>query len=115
MGLLTTSQEMNRFAEIVLQKFTSTNIFEYQDNQSVLKRAFGTVVCYIDDTCVVSFGTRQEHEILFLRVLKRMDTHNLRMQTAKCEFLRHKAAFLGHVLRKDGIVTQDSKISTIKN
>ena len=37
------------------------------------------------------------------------------MQTAKCEFLRHEAAFLGHVLRKDGILTQDSKISAIKN
>ena len=44
-----------------------------------------------------------------------MDTHNLRMQSAKCEFLRHESAFLGHVLRKDGILTQDSKISAIKN
>jgi hypothetical protein len=44
-----------------------------------------------------------------------MDTHNLRMQPVKCEFLRHETAFLGHVLRKDGILTQDSKISSIKN
>lgn len=97
MGLLTASQEMQRFAEIVLQPFTSTNIFEYHDVHGVLKRAFGTAACYIDDTCVVSFGTREEHEILLLRVLKRMDAHNLRMQPAKCEFLRHEAAFLGHV------------------
>jgi hypothetical protein len=115
MGLLTASQEMQRFAEIVLHPFTSTNIFKYQDAQDVLKRAFGTTDCYIDDTCVVSFGTREDHEILLLRVLKRMDTHNLRMQPAKCEFLHHEAAFLGHVLRKDGILTQDSKISAIKN
>jgi hypothetical protein len=80
MGLLTASQEIKRFAEIVLHPFTSTNIFEYQDAQGVLKRAFGTAACYIDDTCVVSFGTREEHEI-----------------------------------RKDGILTQDSKISAIKN
>ena len=79
MGLLTASQEMQRFAEIVLQPFTSTNIFEYHDAHGVLKRAFGTAACYIDDTCVVSFGTREEHEILLLHVLKRMDTHNLRM------------------------------------
>jgi hypothetical protein len=87
MGLLTASQEMKRFAEIVLQAFTSTNIFEYQDAQGVLKRAFGTATCYMDDTCVVNFGTREEHEILLLRVLKRMDAHNLRMQSAKCEFV----------------------------
>ena len=115
MGLLTACQEMQWFVEIVLQPFTSTNIFEYQDAQGVLKRVFGTAACCIDDTCVVSFGTREDHEILLLRVLKRMDTHNLRMPPAKCEFLHHEAAFLGHVLRKDGILTQDSKIAAIKN
>jgi hypothetical protein len=63
----------------------------------------------------VSFGTREEHEILLLRVLKRMDVHNLNIQTVKCDFLCHEASFLGHVLRADGILTQDSKISAIKN
>ncbi len=63
----------------------------------------------------MSFGTREEHEILLLRVLKHMDVHNLKMQTAKCDFLRHEESFLGHVLRADGILTQDSKISAIKN
>ena len=98
-----------------MQPLTSTNIFEYQDAQDVLKRAFGTAACYIDDTCVVRFGTREEYEILLLRTLKRMDTHNLCMHPAKCEFLHHETAFLGHVLRKDGILIQDSKISVIKN
>ncbi len=115
MGLLTACQEMQRFAEGVLQPFSSSNTFEYTDAQGVTKRAHGTAAVYIDDTCVVSFGTREEHEILLLRVLKRMDVHNLKMQPAKCDFLRHEASFLGHVLRADGILTQDSKISAIKN
>ncbi len=55
------------------------------------------------------------HEILLLRVLKRMDVHNLKIHPAKCDLLRHEASFLGHVLRADGILTQDSKISSIKN
>ncbi len=63
----------------------------------------------------MSFGTREELEIFLLLVLKRMDTHNLCMQSAKCEILRHESAFLGHVIWKDGILTQDSKISAIKN
>jgi hypothetical protein len=115
MGLLTASQEMQRFAEGVLQPFSSSTTFEYTDAQGATKRAHGTAAVYIDDTCVVSFGTREEHEILLLRVLKRMDVHNLKMQPAKCDFLRHEASFLGHVLRADGILTQDSKISAIKN
>jgi hypothetical protein len=44
-----------------------------------------------------------------------MDMHNLKMHPVKCDFLRHEASFLGHVLRADGILTQDSKISAIKN
>jgi hypothetical protein len=115
MGLLTASQEMQRFAEGVLQPFSSSTTFHYTDAQGATKRAYGTAAVYIDDTCVVSFGTREEHEILLLRVLKRMDVHNLKMQPAKCDFLRHEASFLGHVLRADGILTQDSKISAIKN
>jgi hypothetical protein len=101
--------------EGVLQSFSSSTTFEYTDAQGTTKRAHDTVAVYIDDTCVVSFGTREEHEILLLRVLKRMDVHNLKMQSVKCDFLHHEASFLGHVLRADGILTQDSKISTIKN
>jgi hypothetical protein len=35
--------------------------------------------------------------------------------SCKCDFLRHEASFLGHILRVDGILTQDSKLSVIKN
>jgi hypothetical protein len=115
MGLLTASQEMQRFAEGVLHPFSSSTTFEYTDAQGTTKRAHDTAAVYIDDTCVVSFGTREEHEILLLRVLKRMDVHNLKMQSAKCNFLHHEASFLGHVLRADDILTQDSKVSAIKN
>ncbi len=83
MGLLTDSQEMQRFFEGVLQPFSSSTTFEYTDDQGTTKCAHDTTVVYIDDTCVVSFGTREEHEVLLLRVLKRMDVHNLKMQTAK--------------------------------
>jgi hypothetical protein len=115
MGLLTDSQEMQRFAEGVLQPFSPSTTFEYTDSQGDTKCAHGTAAVYIDDTCVVSFGTREEHEILLLPMLKRMDVHNLKIQSVKCDFLRHEASFLGHVLRADGILTQDSKISVIKN
>ncbi len=106
---------MQRFAEGVFQPFSSSTTFEYTDTLGATKRAHGTAAVYIDDTCVVSFGTREEHKILLLRVLKRMDVYNLKMQPAKCDFLRHEVSFLGHVLRTDGILTQDSKISAIKN
>jgi hypothetical protein len=94
MGLLTVSQEMQRFVEGVLQTFSSSTTFEYTDTQGITKCGHVTTTVYIDDACVVSFGTRQENEILLLRVLKRMDVHNLKMHPAKCDFLRHEASFL---------------------
>ncbi len=78
----------------MLQPFSSSTTFEYTDAQ-------GT--------------THEEHEILLIRVLKRMDVHNLKMQPAKCDFLHHETSVLGLVLRTDDILTQDSKISAIKN
>ncbi len=39
MGLLTASQEMQRFAEGVLQPFSSSTTFEYTDAQGLNKRA----------------------------------------------------------------------------
>jgi hypothetical protein len=91
MGFLTASQEMQRFAEGVLQPFSSSTTFEYTDVLGTTKRAHVTEAVYIDDTCVVSFGTRAEHEILLLRVLKRLDVHNLKMHPAKCDFLHHES------------------------
>jgi hypothetical protein len=114
MGLLPACQEMQWFAEIVLQSFTSTNILEYQDAQDVLKRAFGTPACYNDDTCAVSFGTRKEHEILPLQVLKRMDAHNLCMQPARCEFLHQWRCILGSCA-SEGSSQKTLEISAIKN
>jgi hypothetical protein len=84
MVLLRASQEIHRFAEGVLQSFSSSTTFEYTDSQGTTKRTHDTVTVYTDDTCVVRFGTREEHEILLLRVLKRMDVHNLKMQVATC-------------------------------
>jgi hypothetical protein len=115
MGFFKASQEIQRFVEGVFQPFSSSTTFEYTDTQGDTKRAHGMATVYIDDTCVVSFGTHEEHEIVLLRVLKRMDVHFLKMQPAKCDFLRHEASFLGHVLRADVILTQDSKISAIQN
>jgi hypothetical protein len=37
------------------------------------------------------------------------------MYPSKCEFFRHEATFWGHIVNKDGIVIQHSKLSAIQN
>ena len=115
MGLLVSSAEMQRFSESVLKDFANSNAFEYSTGQGQFITAYDSAAVYIDDISVVSFGTRDEHEILLRRVLHRMNVCHLRMQPSKCEFFRHEAAFLGHIVSKDGIVTQHSKLSAIQN
>ncbi len=50
MGLLTASQEMQRFPEGVLQSFSSSTTFEYTDAQGATKSDHDTADVYIDDT-----------------------------------------------------------------
>ena len=75
MGIVTASAHLQRFTEALLKPFSGTT-FEYEtrgeDGSRVIHTACGTSLGYIDDVCVVSFGTEelavQEHEILLRRV-----------------------------------------------
>ena len=122
MGIVTASAHLQRFTEALLKPFSGTK-FEYEtrgeDGSRVIHTACGTSLGYIDDVCVVSFGTEdlavQEHEILLRRVLTAMEKQNVRLTPAKCEFFRIRAGFLGHVLSADGISQQDKKLDAIRN
>ena len=117
MGVLTASAHLQRFTEALLKPFSSST-FEYETTDSqgakIVATAFGMAMGYIDDCCVVTFGTVEEHEILLRRVLSAMQKQNVRLTPAKCEFFRTSAAFLGHVLSAEGISQQDKKLDAIK-
>ena len=115
MGLLVSSAEIQRFSESVLKDFATSNTFEYSNAQGKVITAYGSAAVYIHDISVVFFGTRDEHETILRRVLHRMNVCHLRMQTSKFEFFRHEDAFLGHIVSKDGIATQHSKLPAIQN
>jgi len=86
------------------------------DGNPVTRRAFGTVIAYIDDIAVCTFGTVMDHEVFLRRVLARMQHSNLqRLQPKKCDFFRRRADFLGHVLSEHGIQQQERKVAAIRN
>jgi hypothetical protein len=93
MGLLVSSVEMERFSESVLKDFANSNTYEYHDAQGHLITSYDSTDVYIDDISVVTFGTRDEHEVLLRRVLQRMNVCHLHIQTSKCEFFRHETTF----------------------
>lgn len=47
--------------------------------------------------------------------MKRLKDANLTLQPDKCEFLRHKAAYLGHIITDKGVRPDPQKIAAVKN
>ena len=118
MGLLVSSAHLQRI-EAVLRPFSGTT-FEYVEEKKGapsghLRRGFGCATPYIDDTAVISFESRDEHERLLTMVLDALDRADARIQHGKCEVFRSRADFLGHNLSATGISQQDSKIAAINN
>ena len=106
MGMLTSSAHLQRFTEALLRPFSRSNQFEYTNSEGTMRTAYGTAVVYVDDIGVVTFGHVEAHEAYLRLVLSAMESCKLRVQPAKCEFLRTHGKFLGHVLSQEGVSQQ---------
>ncbi|XP_074291547.1 uncharacterized protein LOC141618347 [Silene latifolia] len=67
------------------------------------------VVVFIDDILVYS-KNKEEHEKHLRIVLQTLRENNLYAKLRKCEFWLEKVAFLGHVVSKEGVSVDPSKI-----
>jgi len=67
------------------------------------------VVVFIDDILVYS-ENEQGHAEHLRDVLTRLREHQLYAKFSKCEFWLKKVPFLGHILSKEGIVVNPSKV-----
>lgn len=72
------------------------------------------VICvvYLDDILVYS-TTLSEHLKSLEKIFKILSNHNLKIQANKCSFMQKDTKFLGHILTKDGIKPNPSKIEDI--
>lgn len=70
-------------------------------------------VLYLDDIVVYSC-TFEEHLDNLIFVLDRLKSVNLKLKAKKCNFIRQEVSFLGHLVSKDGIKTDPSKIESVK-
>lgn len=69
---------------------------------------------YLDDLIV--FGRNlQSHNTHLIEVFERLRKVNLKLNPAKCEFLKREILYLGHVITPEGILPDPEKIKAIKN
>ena len=67
---------------------------------------------YMDDVIISSF-TEMEHLEHIRQVFQRFRDHKMKLKLAKCEFLRDKIQFLGHIIDHEGICTIPEKMKEI--
>lgn len=70
------------------------------------------VLIFIDDILIYSQNIEEHKEHLHI-VLQVLREHQLHAKYNKCDFIKEKIQYLGHVITKDGIVVDPEKIRTI--
>ena len=72
------------------------------------------VIVFIDDILVYS-KSKKEHEEHLRILLEMLREKKIYDKFSKCEFWLDAVSFLGHVVFKDGVMVDPSKIETVKN
>ena len=72
------------------------------------------VIVFIDDIMVYS-KSKKEHEEHLRMVLEMLREKKLYDKFSKCEFWLDSVSLLGHVVSKDGVMVDPSKIEIAKN
>jgi hypothetical protein len=98
--------------EYTMMSFGLTNAtayFMYLMNKVFMEYLDKFVVVFINDILVYS---KSEEEHLRL-VLQKLRDHRLYAKLSKCEFWLEKVIFLGHIISKEGISVDPSKIQVV--
>ena len=71
------------------------------------------VIVYIDDICVITKGSFQDHLKVLEEVFSRLQANNLQVNGDKSKFFAYETEFLGFVLTREGLRPQDKKIDAV--
>ena len=86
--------------------------------QRLIERCMGDMnlrdcLIYLDDVIIFS-STFEEHLDRLEAVFTRLQQHNLKLKASKCEFMKSKVTYLGHVVSQDGIQTDPDKTEAVR-
>ncbi|GJU67897.1 reverse transcriptase domain-containing protein [Tanacetum coccineum] len=72
------------------------------------------IIVFIDDILIYS-KSEEEHEVHLKTILDLLKKEKLYAKFSKCEFWLQEVQFLGHVVNRDGIHVDPSKVESVKN
>ena len=86
--------------------------------QRLMNRVLGKLnwkiaIVYLDDIIIYSNDITKHYENLKL-VFDQIKASGLKIKLSKCTFLKQEVKFLGHILTKDGLMTDPDKTKTIQ-
>jgi hypothetical protein len=70
------------------------------------------VMVFIDDILVYS-KSNEEHEKHLCLIMEKLWEHKLYAKFSKCEFWLKEVAFIGHIVSKEGIAVDPSKVTVV--
>ena len=86
--------------------------------QRLMERCMGEMnlrdcLIYLDDVIIFS-TTFEEHLERLEAVFERLKDHNLKLKASKCEFMKSRVTYLGHVVSENGIETDPDKTEAVR-
>ena len=75
---------------------------------------FAICLIYLDDIIVFA-SDLETHLSRLVQVLVRLGEVNLKLKPSKCHLLRREVLFLGHVVSRNGIATDSTKIEAVES
>ena len=84
---------------------------------SVMDRVLSSeknVVCYFDDILITTRSV-EEHKEILSEVLQRLEKHNIKAKSSKCEFFMSSVNYLGYKIDKEGLHPTEEKVRAIRD
>ena len=92
----------------------NTSIFQNMMNLLLGDMQYRRAMIYVDDVLIFS-QTFEQHLQYLTELFDKLKSANLKLKASKCQFLKSKVTYLGHIISEEGIFPSDKKIQAVVN
>ena len=112
--LLTINTRKGLFRSKRLCFGVKTATAQFQRVMDAILSGIKRVMVRVDDILIATSGGVSAHLHILKQVFGKLAKHNVRLSGPKCQFLKDKVKYMGHILSKQGISPVKSKLEAIQ-